>query len=135
MWDAEGRMVGTRARAWGNSRGAITEGLICPMSRGEGIVPSEAELVRGVQRGDLIALGEGGIVEHGLQEVVEPAAQAQHGLPDVYELGRARTNAVDPEQPPVLPVEQHLEHPAVVAQDLPAGNLSEIGRASCRERV
>jgi len=57
---------GRRARAWGNSRGAITEGLICPMSRGEGVVPSEAELVRGVQGGDLIALGEGRVVEHRL---------------------------------------------------------------------
>src|SRR5258708_37377663 len=86
--------------------------------------PSEAELVRGVQCGDLIALGEGRVVEHGLQEVVESAAQTQHGLPDVDQLAGAAANAVDPEQPPVLSAEEHLKHPAVVAQDLPAGNLS-----------
>src|SRR5260370_25237321 len=86
--------------------------------------PSEAELVRGVQCGDLIALGEGRVVEHGLQEVVESAAQTQHGLPDVDQLRGAAANAVDPEQPPALSVEAHLEHPAVAPQHRPARNLS-----------
>src|SRR5260370_16993624 len=80
--------------------------------------PSEAELVRGVQCGDLIALGEGRVVEHGLQEVVESAAQTQHALPDVDQLGGAAANAVDPDQPPVLSLENHPDHPPLVPQPL-----------------
>src|SRR5262249_35635572 len=89
----------------------------------------EAQLVRGVVGGDLVALGQGGVVEDGLQEVVEAAAQAEHGLADVDQLGGLRADAMGAQQPAVLAVEDHLEQPRVVTQDPAPGELSEGGRS------
>jgi len=41
------------------------------------------ELIRRVQRGDLVTLGKRWIVEHCLEEVVESSAEPDHCLPDV----------------------------------------------------
>ena len=80
-------------------------------------------MVRGVVRGHLVALRERRVVEHRLEEVVESAAERQHRLADVDQLGRLRAHAVDAEQRARLAVEDHLEEAAVVAEDLPAGDL------------
>src|SRR5262245_26435647 len=80
---------------------------------------SEAQLVEGVESGDLVALREGRIVEDRLEKVVHPAAEPEHGLADVDQLGRAGPDGVDAEEPPIVPVKEHLEKPAVVSQDLP----------------
>src|SRR5438094_3599397 len=81
---------------------------------------SAAQLVRGVERGDLVALRERRIVEDRLEKVVEPAAEPQDGLADVDQLGRARAQAVHGQQPPILAMEEHLDEPAPVAEDLTA---------------
>src|SRR5262245_48836246 len=85
---------------------------------------SAAKLVGGVERGDLVALGQGRIVEDGLEKVVEPAAETEHGLPNVHELGRAGAQTVHGQEAPVLPVEQHLEEAAAVAQDMAPRDLA-----------
>src|SRR5262249_35357364 len=91
---------------------------------GLGVTLLPRELVRGVERRHLVALGERRVVEDGLQEVVETAAEAEHGLADVDQLGRPAPDRVYAEQPAILAVEEHLEEPAVVAQDLPACDLA-----------
>ena len=82
------------------------------------------QLVRGVQRRDLVALRQRWIVEDGPQEIVEAPAEGEHGLADVNELGGARPDGVHTQQTPVLAVEEELEQPAVVPQDLAAGDLA-----------
>src|SRR5262249_2467413 len=91
---------------------------------GTELVASAAELVVGVERRDLVALGECRIVEHGPEEGIDPAAQAQNRLADMDQLGRAGADRMDAEQWPVLAMEEHLEEPAVVAEDLAARDLS-----------
>src|SRR5215471_20410269 len=81
------------------------------------------QLVRGVQRRDLVALRQRWIVEDGPQEIVEAPAEGEHGLADVNELGGTRPDGVHTQQTPVLAVEEELEQPAVVPQDLAAGDL------------
>ena len=62
-----------------------------------------ADAVRGVERGDLVGLGERRVVEDGGDEEVEPArALGHHGLADVDELGRAGADHVHAEHAPVL---------------------------------
>src|SRR5439155_12452161 len=85
---------------------------------------SAAELVGSVERRDFVALRQRWIVEDSLEEVVESTAEAEHGLPDVHELGRAGAETVDGEEPAVLAVEEHLEEPAAVAQDLTPRDLA-----------
>src|SRR4029077_4164721 len=72
-------------------------------------------LVRHVQRGDLVGLGERWIVEHRVDQVVDGAAAAHHGLADVHHLGGAGTEDVHPEQRATLGRHQHLEHAVGVA--------------------
>ena len=45
-----------------------------------------ADLVVAVQGGNFVALGEGGVVEDGVDEVVQGAAEGQDGLAYVNEL-------------------------------------------------
>src|SRR5262249_53896446 len=89
-----------------------------------GRVVSARELVGSVEGGDLVAFGERRVVEDRTQEVVERAAEAEDGLSDVDQLGGAGADRMHAEQAMVLTVEQHLEHAAVVPEDLPAGDLA-----------
>ena len=77
----------------------------------------ERQLVRGVERGDLVALGERRVVEDSRQEIVEPPAERDYGLADVNELGGPAADAVAAEQPAAVAVEEHLEHALLVAAD------------------
>src|SRR2546428_11676154 len=56
-------------------------------------------------------------------EVVERAAEPHHGLADVHELRRLRAERPYTQDPPRLEVEDQLEHPVQVAEDLPAGDF------------
>ena len=51
----------------------------------------------GVECRDLVAFGEGRIVEYDLKEVVEAATHGVYALADMYQLGRAGTDGVDTE--------------------------------------
>ncbi len=56
-----------------------------------------AHLVHGVQGGDLVGLGQGGVVEHRVDQVVDGAAAAHHGLADVNDLRGAGAEDVNAE--------------------------------------
>ncbi len=61
-----------------------------------------SQLVRRVQRGDLVGLGECRVVQHGVDEVVDGAAAAHHRLPDVDQLGGVAAEDVHAEQRAIL---------------------------------
>src|SRR3989442_7540204 len=90
---------------------------------------SAAKLVGSVERRDFVALRQRRIVENRLEKIVEAAAEAEDGLADVHELGRAGPQAVDREEAPVLAVEEHLEESAAVAQDLAPRDFAISGDA------
>src|SRR5262249_30726115 len=84
---------------------------------------SAGELVGGVERRDLVALGERRVVEDRLQEVVEPAAEADDRLTNVDQLRRSAADGVDAQQLAAVSMKEHLEEAAVIAQDLTARDL------------
>jgi hypothetical protein len=45
-----------------------------------------SELVQTVERSDLIGFGECRVVEHRIAEIIDRAAEGQHGLADVHDL-------------------------------------------------
>ena len=59
---------------------------------------SVAHAVIRVERRDLVALGERRIVEGVLDEIVDGAAEVQHRLADVDQLGRALADDVSAEK-------------------------------------
>src|SRR5690242_14994310 len=87
-------------------------------------VSAACQLIGRVEGRDLVALRQGRIIEDRIEEIVEPGPQAEHGLPDVEQLGGAGADDVDPEQPAVGAMEQQLEQPAVVTYDLSPGDLA-----------
>src|SRR5438067_11202076 len=57
-----------------------------------------AQPVRRIERGDLVRLGEGRVVEDRLDQVVDRAAEAHHRLADVDELRRPGAEGVYAEE-------------------------------------
>src|SRR5262249_19350608 len=88
-----------------------------------------AHLVHRVQGRHLVRLGQGRVVEDRVDEVVDRAATAHHGLPDVDDLGSAGTEDVHPQQLVVVRRHQELQHAVRVADDLPARQLTVAGDA------
>src|SRR5271157_4966069 len=80
-------------------------------------------LVHRVQGGDLVGLGQGRVVEDGIDEVVDGAATAHDGLADVDQFGGAGAEHVDAEQIPGIQRHQELQDPVGIADDLPAGQF------------
>lgn len=64
-----------------------------------------ADLVVAVQGGDFVALGEGGVVEDCVDEVVQGAAEGQDGLAYVDEFCGLGADDVNAQQLPGVPVE------------------------------
>src|SRR5690349_20702506 len=83
----------------------------------------ERELVRGVESRDLVALGQRRVVEDRSEEVIESAAERDHGLSDVNQLRGAAADAVAAEQLAAVLIEQHLEHALFVAANRAARDL------------
>jgi hypothetical protein len=81
----------------------------------------------GVERGDFVAFGKGGLVEHGLEEIVETAAHGVDVLADVDQLGCAGADSVDPEDAAVVAVNVQFQKSGVVAQNVAAGDIPEPG--------
>src|SRR5215469_15419009 len=88
-----------------------------------------AEPVDSVKRRHFVAFGQGRIIEYRFDEVVDPAAEGQHRLTDVDQLGCALADDVDAEQLAGLTVKYQLQEPDDVAQDLTAGDLLVAGLA------
>src|SRR5512144_41385 len=117
-------MAATSSRAFGH-RGGRGAGLSSGSCRGA----SGAELVRGVEGRDLVALGQGRIVEDGPEKVIQPGPETQDRLPDLHQLGGPGADAMLPEEAMVVSVEQQLEHAGVVTQDLATRDLAVPGHA------
>lgn len=56
-----------------------------------------SELVETIESGDLVCLGERGVVEHGVAKVLERAVEAHDALANVDELGSALAHGVHAE--------------------------------------
>src|SRR4051812_8786980 len=69
---------------------------------------SRGQLIRGVQRGNLVALGQRRIVEDRREEIVETTAERDHRLADVQQLRRARADDVHAQQAAILAMKEHL---------------------------
>ena len=82
-----------------------------------------ADAVDAVEGRDLVAFRQGRVVEHGLDEVVDRAAERQHRLADVDQLARPLADDVDAEQLAGLAVKDQLQEPGNIAEDLAARDL------------
>src|SRR5579859_2527756 len=82
-----------------------------------------------IESGNLITLGKRGVVEHGLDEVVDIAAQGHYRLPDVHQFAGALADDVDAEDLAGIAMEDELEPAGSVAANLSAGDLAVIGHA------
>src|SRR5215470_5246224 len=85
--------------------------------------------VQPVEPGHLVRLGHRRIVEDGVAEVVDRAAEGEHGLADMDDLGRALAEDVDAEELPGLPVKEDLQETGVDAEHLALGELLELREA------
>src|SRR5580704_19573255 len=94
---------------------------VSPTTLGEaGDLP---HLVHRVQGGHLVGLGQGRVVEDGVDEVVDRTAAAHDGLADVDQFGGTGAEHVDAEQVPGVQRHQELQDPVGIADDLPAGQF------------
>ena len=85
------------------------------------------EFVEGVEGGDFVAFGHGGVIEDGAHEVIQPAAQAQDGLADVYQLRGAQADGMHTQQLAIFTMEQQFEESAVVAHDVSSRDFPIAG--------
>src|SRR5271166_3194078 len=83
----------------------------------------EAEAGHPVQGGDFVTLPQRGKVKDRTEEIIEFAAEREHSSTDVDQFAGAFTDDVDAEHFTGFGVKQELEHPNVVAEYLPSGNL------------
>src|SRR5271166_3901639 len=84
------------------------------------------QAIHAVKRGCLVALGQSGIVEHGIDEIVYGALQHHHRLSDVHQLRRALADNVHAQDLPRLAVKNQLQPPRRVAAYLSARNLPVV---------
>ncbi len=83
--------------------------------------------VDAVERGSLIALCEGGVIEHRIDEVVHSTAERHHCLSNVQQFGGALSDDVHSQQMPGLAVKDNLQTSCGIAPDLAARDLAIIG--------
>src|SRR5262245_5357515 len=73
-------------------------------------VADQGQLVGRIVGGNLVALGQCGIIEYGLEKGVQPAAETEHGLSHMNEFGGAAADTMTTQQPSVFTVKKHFEH-------------------------
>src|SRR5713226_9372004 len=81
---------------------------------------SRAKAVQAVERGVLVTLRERRIVENGIDEIVNFAAERKDCLPDMHQFNGALANNVNAEQLTAIAMEQQLHETDTVAEDLAA---------------
>ena len=77
----------------------------------------------------LVALGESGVVEDRVDEVVDGAAQDHHGLADVHQFAGAFADDVDAQNLARVAMEDELEAAGGVAANLAASDFAIEGHA------
>src|SRR5471030_617008 len=87
------------------------------------------QLVEAVECRQFIALGQRGIVEHRVHEVIHRALQDHHGLPDVQQFRGLFSNDVYSQNLARFAVENQLQPPRGIAADLPARAVAVVRHA------
>jgi hypothetical protein len=85
--------------------------------------------VQAVEGGGFVALGESGVVENGVDEIVDGAVESEDSLADVKEFGGAFTDDVDAEEMLGVGIEKDFEATGGVAANLSASDFAKIGHA------
>src|SRR5262249_20206725 len=67
-----------------------------------------SDLAQAIESGYLVSFCQRGIVEHAIPEVLQRAAHAEHGLPDVDDLRGPLSDHVHPEDPQAVRIEEDL---------------------------
>jgi hypothetical protein len=75
-----------------------------------GIVDS----VKAVQGGDLVAFGQGRVIEDSVYQGVDRALESYNGLSDVNEFGRPFSNNMNTQELARFPIKQNLQQPGGV---------------------
>src|SRR5271155_2416815 len=84
------------------------------------------QAIDAVKGGSLIALSQGGIVKHRIDEVVYLAAQSHNSLTDMHQLRRALANNMHAENLPRFAMKDQFQPPCCVAADLAARDFAII---------
>src|SRR5271170_2215530 len=84
------------------------------------------QAIDAIKGGRLVALSQGGIVKHRIDEVVYLAAQSHDSLTDVHQLRRALANNVHAQNLPRFAMKDQFQPPGCIAANLPAGNFAII---------
>lgn len=95
--------------------------------------PGAGQTVKAGQSRHFITLGRGRVVEGSVHEVIDLAVVSHDRLPDVDQLGRAVPDGMDPKQFAGLRMEQQLQHPDVVPDQLATCNFAIAGDADLEQ--
>src|SRR5258708_30029783 len=88
------------------------------------------QAIQAVEGGSLIAFGEGGVVENGVDEIGDLAFERENRLADVEELGGVFAKDVHAEQVESFAVKEELEAAFGMACDLATGDFAVVGNAN-----
>src|SRR5579863_1325379 len=109
--------------------------IVTPVRAPTGVGLQLRQLVQTVERSGLVALGQGRIVEYGLDKIVDGSLQDEDRLSDVKKLGGAFADDVDAQDFFGLPVEDELQAAGGVSADLTAGDLAVVPDADLVRHV
>src|ERR1700743_2601126 len=87
------------------------------------------DTIEPIKGGELITLGQRGVVEHRFHEVIELAAQRHNRLPNVQQLAGAFADDMDAKNGMRLPVKNNFQAPGSIAADLSTGDFAIVGYA------
>ena len=99
---------------------------------GPGAIPDRAaggllDAVKTVQGSDFVGLRHGREVEDGIDEIVDRAAEGDHGLADMNQIGGLLADDMHPVELLGLGAKHQLQHAVVVAGNLSPGQFVETG--------
>src|SRR6266540_898674 len=83
-----------------------------------------AQPVDAIERSRLVTFSQRRVVEHGVDEVINRAAERQDGLPDVNQLAGALADDMNTQERARFGVKDQFQQAGAVAHDLAAGDLA-----------
>src|SRR3989338_8067975 len=96
------------------------------LSRTSVFVEQPLRFVQPVQGRLLVGVRERGVIEDNVLEVINGASVVHDRLSYVYQFRGLLPHYVDPEEPPVVPVEEELQHAVDIPDYLPPRDLLEV---------
>src|ERR1700733_6637301 len=106
-----------------------TTPMVLPMRPPYSLVRRPGKPVDAVERGSLVALGKGGVIEHRINKVVQCTAERHNSLADVQQFAGALADDVHAQQVSCLAMENDLQASGGMAADLSPGGLAIISDA------